>query len=50
MLPAFLALVKPTSTKVKPACIKNTKIAESVIHNAPISPLMVVTAASNASF
>ena len=32
ILTAFLACVKPASTRVKPACIKNTRNPAIVIH------------------
>jgi hypothetical protein len=38
MLTAFLERVIPDSTKVNPACIKNTSIPDKSIHNIPISP------------
>jgi hypothetical protein len=33
MLTAFLERVKPDSTKVNPACMKNTKIPDKRIHS-----------------
>ena len=38
ILTAFFERVIPDSTRVNPACMKNTKIPDNSIHNIPISP------------
>ena len=46
MLTAFLDLVIPDSTNVKPACIKNTKIPAISIQSIPMSPFICSTASA----
>ncbi len=49
MLTAFLARVKPHSTSVKPACMKNTKKAAKQTHRTSASPASVETGSAAAS-